>query len=137
MVNYVFYDDTDCGGIVYHSNYITFCERARSLIFFENNMHPHRNTEGFVVKSIESEFITPLKFADKYKVRTILLELKHTSIVMQQQIFKIGSVTGQDKDSILTFSAKIKLAYIDLTLKKPCKIPENMRELLSKFFIES
>lgn len=30
----VYYEDTDAGGVVYHSNYLKFCERARSEIFF-------------------------------------------------------------------------------------------------------
>ncbi|MBA1421440.1 MAG: acyl-CoA thioesterase, partial [Epsilonproteobacteria bacterium] len=29
----VYYEDTDLGGIVYHTKYIKFCERARSEIF--------------------------------------------------------------------------------------------------------
>ncbi|ECP4057905.1 acyl-CoA thioesterase, partial [Campylobacter jejuni] len=28
----VYYEDTDAGGVVYHSNYLKFCERARSEI---------------------------------------------------------------------------------------------------------
>lgn len=30
----VYYEDTDCGGIVYYANYLKFCERARSNLFF-------------------------------------------------------------------------------------------------------
>ena len=26
----VYYEDTDAGGVVYHANYLKFCERARS-----------------------------------------------------------------------------------------------------------
>lgn len=29
----VYYEDTDTGGVVYHSNYLNFCERARSDAF--------------------------------------------------------------------------------------------------------
>ena len=34
----VYYEDTDAGGVVYHSNYLKFCERARSEIFFAKNI---------------------------------------------------------------------------------------------------
>ena len=125
MRNYVFYDDTDCGGIVYHSNYITFCERARSLIFFNEGIMPHvidskdsNNAFGFVVKSIESNFISTLKFGDIYEVKSKIFELKHSSINIAQDIYKLGSVGDFILDSkitktreILSFSAKIKLAY--------------------------
>ena len=30
----VYYDDTDAQGIVYHANYLRFCERARSEYIF-------------------------------------------------------------------------------------------------------
>ena len=33
----IYYEDTDAGGVVYHSNYLKFCERARSEIFFAKN----------------------------------------------------------------------------------------------------
>ena len=32
----VYYEDTDAGGVVYHSKYLNFCERARSELFFEH-----------------------------------------------------------------------------------------------------
>lgn len=34
----VYYEDTDAGGVVYHSNYLKFCERARSEIFFNKKV---------------------------------------------------------------------------------------------------
>ena len=36
----VYYEDTDAGGIVYHTNYIKFCERARSEVFFQRGIIP-------------------------------------------------------------------------------------------------
>ena len=39
----VYYDDTDAGGIVYHSNYLKFCERARSeYVFSALNTQPFK-----------------------------------------------------------------------------------------------
>ena len=76
MRDYVYYDNTDCGGIVYHTNYIVFCERARSRIFFDKGMFPNIGYSGFVVKTLESTFISPLMLGDTYEVRSILLEIK-------------------------------------------------------------
>lgn len=131
MVNYVFYDDTDCGGIVYHTNYIIFCERARSLFFFKNGVLPQQNTQGFVVKDMESQFFTPLKLGDTYRVLTTLLEFKHTFIVLRQEVIKIGEVYNDEVLHIKAFDMRIKLAYIDVVNKKPCKIPDNLRQILS------
>ena len=30
----VYYEDTDCGGVVYYANYLKFLERARSEIIY-------------------------------------------------------------------------------------------------------
>lgn len=158
MINYVFYDDTDCGGIVYHSNYITFCERARSLIFFEHGIYPHtldeKNPQGFVVRNVECDYFYPLRFADKYEIKSEVTELKHTSLKVKQEIYKIGSIrdlaiesSTDSKDSIesnpkevlpiLSFKAIISLAYIDLATKKPHKIPQILRDILVKYSILS
>lgn len=136
MQNYVFYDDTDCGGIVYHANYIIFCERARSLIFFENNILPHDSTQGFVVKEMQSRFLSSLKLGDKYEVVTKLLELKNTSMLLEQEIYKIGNVKEQQTQRTLAFSLTIKLAYIDIAQKKSCKIPHSITAFITTY-IES
>jgi acyl-CoA thioester hydrolase len=44
----VYYEDTDTGGVVYHSNYLNFCERARSDAFFEKGMTPVLEESGIV-----------------------------------------------------------------------------------------
>ena len=54
----VYYEDTDAGGIVYHTNYIKYCERARSEIFFEQGMKPTLGDKsGFVVRDIKACFL--------------------------------------------------------------------------------
>ncbi|MFH1352760.1 MAG: hotdog domain-containing protein [bacterium] len=37
----VYYQDTDCGGVVYYANYLTYFERARTEFFAE-----HKETCG-------------------------------------------------------------------------------------------
>ena len=37
MIIRVYYEDTDSNGIVYHANYIKYCDRARSEEFFKKN----------------------------------------------------------------------------------------------------
>ncbi|MGD9625492.1 MAG: acyl-CoA thioesterase, partial [Arcobacter sp.] len=48
----VYYEDTDAGGIVYHSNYLNFCERARSDVFFQKGFSPVLEGGHFVAKKI-------------------------------------------------------------------------------------
>lgn len=135
MKNYVFYDDTDCGGIVYHAQYFVFCERARSLLFFQNNMPAEHNNHGFVVKKIESSFIATLQLGDQYQVKTTLVTIKNASVVLKQEVFKIdeiaqGSTEMKDFGNTPVFSMQVQLAYIDLINKKPSKIPSDIMPFL-------
>jgi acyl-CoA thioester hydrolase len=99
----VYYEDTDAGGIVYHSNYLNFCERARSEFFFKKNMVPIIDDGHFVVKHIEADFIKSAKFADELEVVSALLEIKNASFTMSQQIYR-----GDEK----LFSMQSVLVYV-------------------------
>lgn len=53
----IYYEDTDAGGIVYHANYIKYCERARSEYMFRQNIMPGSGSEhGFVVRSLKADY---------------------------------------------------------------------------------
>jgi acyl-CoA thioester hydrolase len=99
----VYYEDTDLGGVVYHSNYLNFCERARSELFFSRGQSPVLNEGHFVAKSLEAEYIRPALFGDILEVKTELLSLKYASFTLQQTIYR-----GEEK----LFAMKIKLAYL-------------------------
>ncbi len=115
----VYYEDTDCGNIVYHSNYLNYCERARSELFFQKGLLPHSQVEFFVVKSCEANWIKSAKFADILEIKTELIEKKSASIIMKQEIFR---------ENELIFEAKFKLVF--LKLGKPSKIPQTIFEIL-------
>lgn len=109
----VYYEDTDCGGVVYHSNYLNFCERARSELFFKKGMSPHNQNQFFVVKSLEADYIKSALFGDNLEVVTKLLFKKSASLVLSQEI---------KRDEEILFKMKVKVAY--LKDGKPSKIPE-------------
>ena len=118
----VYYEDTDIGGIVYHSNYLNFCERARSEVFFDNGMLPIQGEKsGFVVKHIEAEFLGSAELGDLLEVRNTLVQLKRSSITLLQEIFK--------KEQKL-FSMKILLVYMEDG--KISRIPEQFKTLFEK-----
>ena len=116
----VYYEDTDCGGVVYHSNYLNFCERARSELFFSKGLSPHSENEFFVVKSLEADYISSAKFGDELEVKTALLERKAASLTMKQDIYKVGEEKA-------LFTMKVKLVF--LKNSKPSKIPTSLFEL--------
>lgn len=115
----VYYEDTDCGGVVYHSNYLNFCERARSNLFFSKGLSPHNDTEFFVVKKIEADYIKPAKFGDVLDVTTSMVKKKGTSLIMEQNIYR-----GDEH------LFKMLVTVVFLRDMKPTRIPQ---ELMSVF----
>ncbi len=99
----IYYEDTDCGGIVYHSQYINFCERARSERFFSRGLMPGGEREGFVVKKLNADFKASAKLGDLLEVKSKLLWMKNSSFAIKQEIFR--------KQQLL-FSAEVTLAYL-------------------------
>lgn len=84
----VYYEDTDAGGIVYHSNYLNFCERARSEFFFKQNKLPTIDGAHFVVRKMNCDFIASAKFGDLIDVKTKIIEIKNSSLSIVQEIYK-------------------------------------------------
>lgn len=117
----VYYEDTDCGGIVYHSNYLKFCERARSELFFGKGKMPYNQSLGFVVKNINADFIKSAKLGDELWVKTSLLELKKVQLTLRQEVFK-----GEEK----IFAMDVRLGFIDFERGKPSEITKDFLEVL-------
>jgi acyl-CoA thioester hydrolase len=113
----VYYDDTDAGGVVYHANYLKFCERARSELFFSKGLSPAINNAHFVVKHIEADFIRSAKLGDLLEVKHELVELKNASLKLLQTIWledvKIFQIT-----SVLAFVKEGKPLRIDESTKE-------------------
>lgn len=84
----VYYEDTDVGGVVYHSNYLNFCERARSQIFFDAGRSPITSSGHFVAKSIKADYLKSAKFGDVLEVKTALKSIKNASFTLLQSIYR-------------------------------------------------
>ena len=99
----VYYEDTDMGGIVYHANYLKFCERARSEYFFQGGTTPHLEEGEFVAASMQAKFKASAKLGDMLNVRTDVLSLKSSSLLLKQCVYK---------DEVLLFDMEIKLGFV-------------------------
>ncbi|MBU0721662.1 YbgC/FadM family acyl-CoA thioesterase [bacterium] len=120
----VYYEDTDTGGVVYHSNYLNFCERARSDAFFQKACTPILENGHFVAKRIEADYISSAKLGDLLEVKSELVSMKGASFVLRQSIFK------EEKK---IFELLITLVYINFE-SKPQKIDNTTKELILSLF---
>jgi len=114
----IFYEDTDAGGNVYHSNFIKYCERARTewlrklginqSYFLEQNC-------GFVVRKLEMDNMASAKLDDLLTVKSTISEIKRASARFYQQIV--------NEQQVCICNISTLIAYIDLKRAKPCAIP--------------
>lgn len=119
----VYYEDTDAGGIVYHTNYIKYCERARSEVFFSLGLQPTLGkNSGFVVRDIKASFLATSELGDTLKVTTKVLTLKNSSTVLLQEVWK---------EELKVFSMEVVLVFINEG--KPSRIPEVFRDIFKVY----
>jgi len=100
----VYYEDTDAGGIVYHSQFLNFCERDRSEKFFSDGNSPLSENSGFVVAAVNAKYKAPAKLGDMLEVKTEIISVKNTSLELKQSVYK---------EDTLLFIMDIKLAFIE------------------------
>jgi len=124
----IYYEDTDAGGIVYHANYLRFCERARSEMLRSagcNNAQLVAETGlMFVVRIAELDYRLPAKLDDGLEVQTHVDRLGGASTSLIQNIYR-----GDE----LLVSVKIVLVCIDHKAMKATRIPQKMRDILSTY----
>lgn len=123
----VYYEDTDAGGVVYHSQYLNFMERARTeflrnIGFVQTAL---KDEQGilFVVRDIQIRFRKPAKFDDALKVQTKLLNTGRSLLEFEQNIYR-----GDEH----LIAAKVEVVCIGAESFKPVSIPQNMMSKLEK-----
>ena len=89
----VYWEDTDAGGIVYHSNYLKFMERARSNLLKELKVaqaNSLTDPDGvlFVAVSVAIRYRRAAKLEDHLTVRTRIKTLRRASIVFEQNVYR-------------------------------------------------
>ena len=117
----VYYEDVDIGGVVYHSKYLNFCERARSELFFAHSKTPVWQGYHFVVKSLQASYHKPAFFGDVLEVKTTLQDITRAKVLLEQTIYK---------DNTKIFSMDIEL--VCMRGEKVAKIPPHFLELFAQ-----
>src|SRR5437868_1746077 len=87
----VYYEDTDAIGVVYHSNYLNFFERARTealreLGFDSVTLSADYNTQ-FVIRSAQIEFLQPARLDQLLYIVSKIETQRHASILYDQRIY--------------------------------------------------
>lgn len=122
----IYYEDTDHGGVVYHSNYLKFMERARTEGLRDAGIEQSTLAEEqdlvFAVSRIDIHFRKPAFFDDYIVVKTELDEVKGAKLHFEQKIMR--------NDEVLV-EAKVLVACMSRS-GKPRRTPASVAEALGK-----
>jgi acyl-CoA thioester hydrolase len=124
----VYYEDTDAGGVVYHSNYLNFFERARTEMLrslgFEQNELREQNGVIFAVRSMQIEYLRPAKFNDLLQVSAEISQTKKASLTFEQII---------KRDDVTLCTASCRVACLTADNLQPTAIPDFLlKQFLTK-----
>jgi len=126
----IYYEDTDFSGVVYHANYLRYCERGRSDFLRLIGVEHHKLYEGerpeqrrgFAVTHMTTDFALPARIDDVIEVRTRFLSVSGARFELAQDIYR-----GSDR----LFGAVLTAAVIDGNGRAK-RLPREMSETFQR-----
>lgn len=117
----VYFEDTDAGGIVYHANYLRYCERARSDCLRLLGIHQSALVDlGFVVRRMSCDFVKSARLDDLLEVETRFIDMAGARLDLDQRVMLNGNSV---------FKALVTVALID-GRGRPKRLPEDLASRL-------
>jgi len=118
----VYFENTDAGGVVYHSEYLKFLERARTEwlrhLGYEHQALVRDHRTMFVVTALAIDFAKPAKLDESLAVSVRLESLGKVRCVFVQEV---------RRDDEVLVKAKVTVASVNSETMKPVEIPEGLR----------
>ena len=126
----VYFEDTDCASVVYHANFLKFCERARSdfirLLGIEHQglANPAQGEPAvFVVRRVEIDYLKPGRLDDVLEVVTSCAEIGNASLKLAQDVRRDGTLIARALVSVVLVSRS----------GKPQRLGALVRDALQRF----
>ena len=124
------YAETDQMNVVYHANYATYFEVARTESIRKLGF-TYREMEAMGIEmpvtEITMTYLRPARYDDLLTVETVLRELPDNHVIScHQEIFN-------EKKKLIT-SGKVTLFFLDRVTKKRTVMPEILRDKLKAYF---
>ncbi len=123
------YADTDKMGVVYHSNYAIYFEVGRTEMFREIGLpydEMERNNIMLPLVDLHINYKRPALYDDLITVTTRLNELPGVKIRFDYEIHN-------EKGELLV-DGYATLVFIDTLRNRPTRMPENIKNIIAKYF---
>jgi tol-pal system-associated acyl-CoA thioesterase len=123
----VYYQDTDAGGVVFHAQYLSFMERARTEFLNERGFDlaafASESRILFMVHAISVRYHRPAMLNELLSVTAEPGSSGPASLLFRQRV---------ERGSELLVEADVKLALVDRDRQRPVRMPKSLERLLGK-----
>ncbi len=120
----IYYEDTDCGGVVYYANYLKYFERARTEFIRKKGVDLGdlmKTGYLFTVSHAEVDYMAPAYYGDMLKISTELADITKAS-------FSFSHVITRKKNNKIIVKGMAKLVCVNQD-GRPTRLPDALREL--------
>lgn len=123
----VYYQDTDAGGVVYHSTHLNFMERARYEwlrdLGFDVNALIQIHKTVFMVRSLEIEYFKPAVLDDLLQITVQVEKIGRSRIIIYQEILR---------SHVKLVNATVHVVCVGADSLKPVKVPAPLRQRIGE-----
>lgn len=120
----VYYEDTDCGGVVYHTAYLRFMERARTEWLRERGFEQHRlaaDTDRlFVVRGLSIDYKRPALLDDELAIESTVRSVGKARLLFEQ-------TAKREVSSEVCCHGRVEVVCMRASDNRPCGFPESLR----------
>lgn len=125
----VYYEDTDAGGVVYHTSYLRLAERARTEMMrsmgFSHGLLFDRYNVLFALRRCTADFRLPARLDDALEVQTRVMKVAGASFEGLQVILR---------DDLPLVQVETTLACLQPN-GRPARLPDEVRRALKDLCI--
>lgn len=123
----VYYQDTDAGGVVYHSTHLDFMERARyewlRELGYDVNALIQIHNMLFMVRSLEIEYFKPAVLDDLLHVTVQVEKIGRSRITIFQEILR---------SDVKLVNATVHVVCVGADSLKPVRVPVPLRQKIGE-----
>lgn len=126
----IYYEDTDCGGVVYYANYLRYFERARTEFLESRGVNLKAlMADGiyFVVAEAALKYKAPGRYGDVLVIETLVDRAGPASIIFSHTVRR--ELTGEG-----LVEATVKLGCVGGDMK-PLKLRNDVMEAVTARFM--
>lgn len=121
----IYYEDTDCGGVVYHSNYLKYMERSRTELLRELGLDladSHDKGLLFAVTEANLKYRFPARYNDILTVESKITEVTSYRVVFETEM--------KNQEGTLCCQGSVKMVGFYAETGKVARFPEKFLTLM-------